>query len=114
MSLQCSLVNQVLYAMDATITAKSLQEKHMHTYTQFIKYKICIFKLVYTICSETFGVRTYKFTASWAKCLLCSVLVKGTSSFCTMENSMNDDGCCSSTVEGDRRRENVGDRWLSQ
>lgn len=28
MSLQYSLVNQVLYAMDATITAKSLEQTH--------------------------------------------------------------------------------------
>ncbi len=30
MSLQYSLVNQVLYAMEATITAKSLEWRHTH------------------------------------------------------------------------------------
>lgn len=30
MSLQYSLVNQVLYAMDATITAKSLEQRQTH------------------------------------------------------------------------------------
>ena len=55
MSLQYSLVNQVLYAMDATITAKSLGWRDTHILeTQFKKKKKV--KLANSICSEPFHV----------------------------------------------------------
>lgn len=53
MSLQYSLVNQVLYAMDATITAKSLEYTHTDTY---IRGKIQIINLANSICSKPFDV----------------------------------------------------------
>lgn len=39
MSLQYSLVNQVLYAMDATITAKSLEWRQTHIRDQIQSFK---------------------------------------------------------------------------